>query len=228
MDFEYLKNIPAFEDLSPEDLAIINRVTIERKYERNGTIFMEGEPGEGFHYVKSGKVKIVKLSADGREHIINILGPSEVFAEALLFNTGAYPATAIAIEESCVGIIRNSELETVIINHPRVAMNVIQVMSKKLMFIQKKVKSLAFSDSYAKIAQAVENLARRHGRESCRGIEIDVDITRQDIANLAGTTRETVSRVFSVMKKGKVLGGDERRIIILDINGLRRYYENQM
>lgn len=69
------------------------------------------------------------------------------------------------------------------------------------------------------MTQAVESLTRRHGRESCRGLDLDVDITRQDIANLAGSTRETVSRVFSVIKKGKVLGGDERRIIILDIMG---------
>jgi CRP/FNR family transcriptional regulator len=90
------------------------------------------------------------------------------------------------------------------------------------------VKSLAFSDRHAKMTQAVESLTRRHGRESCRGLDLDVDITRQDIANLAGTTRETVSRVFSVMKKDKVLEGDERRIIVLDLNGLRRYYEYQM
>lgn len=228
MKIEYLRNVPVFENLPPEDLAIINQASIERKYKKNETIFVEGEPGEGFYYVKSGKVKIIKLSMDGREHIINILGPSEVFAEVLLFNKGPYPATAIAVEESCVGIIRNSELEAVIINHPRVAMNIIQVMSKKLLFIQKKVKSLAFSDSYAKIAQTVENLAVSHGKETCHGLEIDSGITRQDIANLAGTTRETVSRVFSVMKKDKVLEGDERRIIVLDLNGLRRYYEYQM
>lgn len=225
MDFKYLRNVPVFEDLPPEDLEIISQVTVERKYKKNGTIFSDGEPGEGFHYVKNGKIKIIKLAADGREHIINILGPSEVFAEVLLFNKDSYPATAIAVEESCIGIIRNSELERIIISHPQVAMNIIQVMSKKLLFIQKKVKSLAFSDSYAKVAQTLELLACRHGRETCRGLEIDVDIKRQDIANLAGTTRETASRVLSVMKKDKVLEGDERQIIIIDINGLRRYYE---
>jgi CRP/FNR family transcriptional regulator len=225
VDFAYLRNVPVFEDLPPEDLAIISQVTLERKYSKNGVIFSDGEPGEGFHYVKTGKVKIVKLAADGREHIINILGPSDVFAEVLLFNKGPYPATAIAVEDSCIGIIRNSELEKVIIKHPHVAMNIIQVMSKKLLFIQQKVKSLAFSDSYAKVAQTVENLAFRYGRESQRGLEFDIDITRQDIANLAGTTRETVSRIFSAMKKEKVLDWDERRIVILDINRLHRYYE---
>ena len=225
MNLQYLKNVPIFEDLPPEDLAIISQVNMERKYKKNEIIFMEGEPGEGIHYVKNGKVKIVHLSADGREHILNILGQSEVFAEVLLFNQVPYPATAIAVEESCVGIIRNNELEKVIIDHPRVAMNIIQIMSNKLLFIQKKVKSLVFSNSYAKIAQVVENLARRYGRKTFHGLEIDTDITRQDIANLAGTTRETVSRVLSVMKKDKVLEGDERRIIILDIHGLQRYYE---
>ena len=225
MDFEYLRNVPVFEGLPQEDLMIISQVTAEYNYKKNETIFSEGEPGAGFYYVKTGKVKIIKLSADGREHIINILGPSEVFAEVLLFNKGPYPATAIALKESCVGIIRNSELEKIIINHPHVAMNIIQVMSKKLLFIQQKVNSLAFSDSYAKVAQTIELLSRRHGKETSRGLEIDADITRLDIANLAGTTRETVSRVLSVIKKEKILEEDERRIIILDVNGLRRYYE---
>lgn len=225
MRFEYLKNIPVFEELSEEDLAIINKVTVEHSYKKNEIIFQEEEPGEGFHYVKQGKVKILKLSQDGREHIINILGPNEVFAEVLLFNKGPYPATAVAAEESCVGIIPNGELEKIIISHPHVAINIIKVMSKKLLFIQQKVKSLAFSDSYAKVAQAVESLAHRYGRKTARGLEIDLDITRQDIANLAGTTRETASRVLSAMKKQKVLEGDERRILILDLEGLGQYSE---
>lgn len=228
MEFDYLRNIPGFEDLAPEDLAMINQVTIERKYKKNGTIFIEGEPGEGFHYIKTGKIKIVKASVDGREHIINILGPGEVFAEVLLFNDEAYPATALALEDSCVGVIRNDKLEAILVDHPRIALHIIKVMSKKIRFIQMKIKSLAFSDSYAKIAQTLEGLARRYGRKTARGLEIDLNMTRQDVANLAGTTRETASRVVSIMKKDKVLDADERRIIILDQDGLRQYYENQM
>ena len=228
MDFGYLRNIPVFEDMSPEDLATINQVTIQRKYKKNGTIFMEGEPGEGFHYIKTGKVKIVKSSSDGREHIINILGPGEVFAEVLLFNNEGYPATAIALEDSCVGIIRNDKLEAILTEHPKIALHIIRVMSKKIRFIQMKVKSLAFSDSYAKVAHTLEGLACRYGIKTERGLEIDVDMTRQDVANLAGTTRETVSRVFSIMKKDKLLDGDERRIVLLDPDGLRQYNKDQM
>jgi len=228
MELAYMRKIPVFEDLPQQDWAMINQVTINREYKKNETVFMEGEPGEGFHYIKSGKIKIVKSSTDGREHIINILGPGDVFAEVLLFNDALYPATAIALEHSSIGIIRNSELETVLLAHPRVALHIIQVMSKKLLFIQTKVKSLAFSDSSAKIAQTVEDLARRYGQKTDRGLEVDIAINRQDIANLTGTTRETVSRVFSIMKKDKVLDGDERRIIVLDLAGLRQYYVDQI
>ncbi|HWR37890.1 MAG TPA: Crp/Fnr family transcriptional regulator [Patescibacteria group bacterium] len=225
---EYLRHIPVFEDLKPEDLDVINQVTAERNVRKNATVFNEGENGEGFHYVKTGKIKIIKLSADGREHIVNILGAGEVFAEVLLFNQGAYPATAVAMEDSCVGVIRNSELEKVILHYPQIALHIIKVMSKKLLYIQTKVKTMAFSDSYAKIAQTLESLAEQYGRKTERGIEVDMDITRQDIANMVGATRETVSRVFSIMKKDKVLDADERKIIVLDMDSLRDYYEQQI
>ena len=228
MDFEYLRNVPLFEELSLDNLAAINQVTIERRYKKNETIFCEGEPGAGFHYVKSGKIKIVKLSTDGREHIINILGPGEVFAEVLLFNKGDYPATAVALEEACVGIIKNSELEHVVVSQPQIALNIIRVLSKKLQYVQVKIKSLAFSDSHAKIAQTVESLARRYGEATDRGLEVVVDMTRQEVANMAGTTRETVSRVFSIMKKDGVLDADERRIVIIDMAGLRQYCEDKI
>ena len=225
---EYLRHIPVFEDLASEDLALINQATTERRFGKNATVFVEGEPGEGFHYIKSGNVKILKQTADGREHILNILGPGEVFAEVLLFNDAPYPATAVAVEDSVVGIIANSRLEQLLVEHPRIAVHLIRVMSKKLLFIQMKVKSFALADSLAKVAQTVENLALRYGKKTSRGVEVAVDVNRQDVANLAGTTRETVSRVFGVMKKDGVLDGDERRIIVLNLDGLKRYYKEQM
>ena len=225
---EYLRHIPVFEDLATDDLALINQATTERRFGKNATVFVEGEPGEGFHYIKSGNVKILKQTADGREHILNILGPGEVFAEVLLFNDAPYPATAVAVEDSVVGIIANSRLEQLLTEHPRIAVHLIRVMSKKLLFIQMKVKSFALADSLAKVAQTVENLALRYGKKTSRGVEVAVDVNRQDVANLAGTTRETVSRVFGVMKKDKVIDGDERRIIVLNLDGLKRYYQEQM
>ncbi|WP_425059673.1 CRP-like cAMP-activated global transcriptional regulator [Sporomusa carbonis] len=225
LEFEYLKHIPIFEELAPNDLAAINNVTVERRYKKNMIIFMEGEPGEGFHYVKSGKVKIVKMAQDGREHIINILGPGEVFAEVLLFNRGPYPATAVVLEDSVIGIIKNADLEKVVAGNARIALHIIRVMNKKLLHAQMKIKTLALSDTFARTAQILIRLSQQYGRPIPGGVQIDVDMTRQDLANLVGTTRETVSRVLSSMKKDKVIDFADQQIIILNPQKLKHYQE---
>ena len=225
LEFEYLKHLPVFEELAPADLAAISQVTLERRYKKNMIIFMEGEPGEGFHYVKSGKVKIVKMSQDGREHIINILGPGEVFAEVLLFNPGPYPAAAVALEDSVIGIIKNNDLENVVAGNARIALHIIRVMSKKLLHAQMKIKTLALSDTFSRTAHVLIRLSQQYGRAVAGGVEIDLDMTRQDLANLIGTTRETVSRVLNAMRKDKVLRFADQKIIIADEKRLDRYRE---
>lgn len=225
-ELSLLRRIPVFEDLKPTDLSLIDNATTERCIARGATVFAEGEPGEGFHFIRSGKVKIIKLAADGREHILNILGPGEVFAEVLLFNDAPYPATAVAVEDSLVGVIRNRDLEALLTEHPRLAVHIIRVMSKKLLYIQSKVKIFALEDSRAKIAQTLGYLLERYGRQTGRGVEVALEINRQDIANMAGTTRETVSRVFRTLKDDGVLEDDERRIIVREPQRLLQYRQN--
>lgn len=225
IEWEYLKHIPVFEELDAEELETIARVTLDRRYKKNMIIFMEGEPGEGFHYVKSGKVKIVKVAQDGREHIINILGPGEVFAEVLLFNKGPYPATAITLEDSAVGIIKNADLEVVVAANPGIALHLIKVLSKKLLHCQMKIKTLALSDTFARTAQILVKLSHQYGVQTERGIQIDVEMTRQDLANLVGTSRETVTRALSSLKKDKVLDFEDQKIIILKMERLMQYRE---
>ena len=157
---------------------------------------------------------------------MNILGPGEVFAEVLLFNDAPYPATVVAVEDSLVGVIRNRELEALLVQQPRLAVHIIRVMSKKLLYIQSKVKTFALADSQAKIAQTLEYLLERYGRQTGRGVEVALEINRQDIANMAGTTRETVSRVFRTLKDDGVLEDDERRIIVREPRRLRSYRPN--
>lgn len=214
-NWNFLKNIPMFEELAEEDLAVIGGLTITRKYRKDMIIFMEAEPGEGFYYVKSGKVKILHTSLDGREHIVKILGSGEVFAEVLLFHKGGYPATAVALEDSDIGIIKNSDLEQAVLNYPTIALHLIKVLSQKLLHAQTKIKALAFSDTYGRTAQNLVNLARQYGKPVENGLEIDIDMTRQELANLVGTSRETVTRALSSLKKSKIIDLIDHKIIIL-------------
>jgi CRP/FNR family transcriptional regulator len=225
-ELSYLRRIPVFEELSSTDLKMIDQITTERRILRNQAVFHEGEPGEGFHFIRSGRVKIIKLSIDGREHILNILGPGDVFAEVLLFNEAPYPASAIAVEDAVVGVIRNRDLEALLASHPQLAVHVIRVMSKKLMYIQAKVKSFALADSQAKVAQTLDYLLGRYGKTSAGCQEISLEINRQDLANMAGTTRETVSRVFRTLKDDGVIEDEERRIVVRDPLRLRTYFDS--
>ena len=218
----FLKNIPLFEELAEADLAIIGSLTITRKYRKAMIIFMEAEPGQGFYYVKSGKVKILHTALDGREHIINILGPGEVFAEVLLFQKSGYPATAITLEDSLIGIIKNSDLEQAVLHHPTIALQLIKVLSQKLLQAQTKIKALAFSDTYVRTAQSLVNLTLKYGKQTEQGLEIDIDMTRQELANLVGTSRETVTRMLSSLKKSGMIDLIEHKIIVLQWDKLEK------
>ncbi|SDF66437.1 Crp/Fnr family transcriptional regulator [Sporolituus thermophilus] len=219
---EHLKKLPIFADLSDRQLAEIHNLTTERLYRKGMVIFMEGEPGEGFHFVKSGKVKIVKMTDDGREHIIHILGPGDLFAEVLLFNNRPYPATAIAAEDARVGIIKNTELERLVLNNNRLALQLIKALSQRLLYAQQKIKNLALNDVTARTAETLLRLGKQHGRRTARGIEVDLGLSRQDLASLVGTTRETVTRTLSALKKDRLIDFDGDILILLQPEKLAR------
>lgn len=221
---DYLKEIPVFAGLPEEQLRQIHSYTVERSYRKGMVVFLEDEPGEGFHYLISGKVKIVKMTDDGREHIIKILRPGDVFAEVLLFNNRPYPASAIAVEESRVGVIRNSDLEKLVLKNNLLALQLIKALSQRLLYAQQKIKNLALHDVLARTAETLLRLGHEHGKVRPDGqLELTIDLSRQDLASLVGTTRETVTRTLSSLKRDKVVDFDGQRLVILNPKKLSSY-----
>jgi len=221
-EIQYLRNIPIFAELTDVQLEQIHTKTAERLYRKGTTIFLEGDPGDGFYYVQTGKVKIVKTSDDGREHIINILGSGDLFAEVLLFNNAAYPATAIAVEDSRVGVIRNAELEKLVMQNNLLALHLIRELSRRLLFAQGKIKDLALSDVKTRTAAVLLKLLQQQGVEHSKGsAALSLDFSRQDLAALVGTTRETVTRTLSALKKDGIIEIDGHQITILDLEDLK-------
>ncbi|ABW19668.1 Crp/Fnr family transcriptional regulator [Alkaliphilus oremlandii] len=218
-----LRKIPVFGELSDEDLEKINSITIEKNLRKGTIIFMEGDKGEAFYFIKSGKIKIYKTTPDGRELIFAILSHGDVFAEVALFNDVAYPAGAEVLEDACIGTIRNEDLEELIRKNAEIALHIIKEFSKKLYNSQQKVKELALGDTYARTAQTILKLAKSNGKETSEGIEIHLDISRQELANLIGTARETVSRALSQFKKEGSIHIDKKKIIIKDLNKLSEW-----
>ncbi len=226
LDSQYLKKIPVFADLPDDALLAIHRHTVEKTYRRGTVIFFEGDPGEGFHYVRSGRVKIVKAVADGREHIIKLLNPGDLFAEVLLFSSQPYPATAVAAEDARVGVIRNADLEQLVLGNNTFALQLIKALSQRLLYAQQKIKNLALGDVSARTAETLLRLGREHGRPADNGaVVIKIGLSRQELANLVGTTRETVTRTLSALKKDKIIDFAGDSITILKPEKLKSYSE---
>ncbi len=218
---QYIKNFTFFSDLQEEDLQKIADISLERNYKKNMLVFLEGEPGEAFYYIKSGKIKVYRSYEDGKEHIIHILGEGDVFGEATLFSGIPYPASSSVYEDATVGIVKNRDMEKLVMENPSLALNLIKVFSKKLVFAQQKIRDLAFNDVFSRTANQILKLAADYGRKSERGTELNIQLSRQELADMVGTTRETVSRAISKFKKEKSITEDKDKIIVLNEGKLK-------
>jgi CRP/FNR family transcriptional regulator len=221
--FEVLRRVPIFSQLKDEDLEKIMSITIEKKYNKGSIIFMEGDKGEAFYFIKSGKIKIYRSSKDGKELILNIYGKNNVFAEVTIFNDVSYPATAEVIEDAVVGMILNSDLEKLIKVNSELGLNLIKVLNKRLYNAQLKLKQIALNDTYSRTAQAIIRLAEEHGKNKSEGVELKLELSRQELANMIGTARETVSRILSQFKKEGAIEISRKRIVIKDIKKLKSW-----
>ncbi len=218
-----IKQIPIFAQLNDEYLDRILSITIEKKYKKGSVIFMEGDKGEASYYIKSGKIKIYKSSRDGKELILNIYGKNDVFAEVTIFNDVNYPATAEVLEDSVVGIIMNNDLEKLIATNSDLGLSLIKVLSKRLYNAQRKLKQIALNDTYSRTAETLIRLSKASQHSDNRDMELKVDLTRQELANMIGTARETVSRVLSQFKKEGLIELSGKKVLIKDISKLEEW-----
>ncbi|GAB6086543.1 Crp/Fnr family transcriptional regulator [Alkaliphilus crotonatoxidans] len=223
--YHILKKISAFSTLKDEDLKKIWAMTIERKLRKGAIIFMEGDPGEAFYFIKYGKVKVYKTTADGRELIFTILSEGDVFAEVTLLNDIPYPASAEVLEDASIGMIKNADLEKLVSSNAEIALRIIKVLNKKLASSQQKVKELALSDTYMRTAQMILQLSMEHGVETKEGIELKLNLSRQELANMIGTARETVSRALGQFKKEGSVEISGKKIIVKDLQKLKNWIQ---
>jgi CRP/FNR family transcriptional regulator len=147
---------------------------------------------------------------------IHIFDEGHVFGEATLFNSIPYPASAMAYEDSVIGMIKNQDLEYLIMQNSDLALKIIKVLTKRLVFTQEKIKDLAFNDVFARTASLLLKLSMEYGNAGCSGKIIDIQLSRQELAEMVGTTRETISRIISKFKKEKSIAEIDDKIVLLD------------
>ncbi len=227
-NIEFLRHVPVFADLDDVDLMQISRIAIFRKYRKGMIIFMEGEPGDELYFVKEGRVKLSKMLADGREQILHFVQKGDVFAEILLFDGGTFPATAEVQEDGEIGMIRNADLEILLQKHPQISFKLLKLLSKRLRTAQQQIRDLALKDTYGRMASTLLKLAQDYSAQDDdaqnQGVTmINFALSQQELANIIGSSRETVARILSDFKKQKLIEVNSQKITIIDLNGLREW-----
>ncbi|NLO88989.1 MAG: Crp/Fnr family transcriptional regulator [Clostridia bacterium] len=219
----YLKKIPIFSHLTEEELKKVDEITKVRKYRKNMIIFIEGEYGNELYFIKKGSVKISKLLEDGSEKILHFLKEGDIFAEVLLLGGGEYPATAEAIEDAEIGIIENELLEELLRKNGEITLKILKVMAERLRRAQYHIRDLALRDAYGRLTSVLLDLGEEYGEKTQRGVKISLKLSQQQLANLVGTSRETVARILGVWRKEGIIKVNNQFIEILDINRLKKW-----
>jgi len=212
---DFLKYVPIFTDLDQATLDKIADLGNFRKYEKEAVILLENETGSALFVIVSGKVKVSRTSDDGREVILTILSDSDFFGEMAILDGQNRSANVTAIEDSELFLIQRSDFLDLLYTHPEVSISLLQELTKRLRGADMKIKSLSLKDAEGKVATVILQLADDLGKIKQGVVEIDKLPFQHDLANMAGTSRETISRTLHTFaKKGLIeLEGTKLRII---------------
>lgn len=216
---EHLKTIPYFQELDPSVLARVQASVFEVRLERGQVLFTEGEAAQAMYLVRSGQVRIFKLSPDGREQVLRIMGPGECFNEVPVFDEGPNPANAQALEPSLLWGIRRADMRRLVEEHPVVAIGFLKVFAKKLRFFTQKVEDLSFRSVTSRVAKLLLEMAEDDGRG---GLRLKRQFTQQEMAAVVGTAREMIGRAFKALEKEGAIKLDRHRVVILSKAALTR------
>lgn len=205
-----IKNSPLFAGTTDPDLDELVSICRGRLHERGEVLFSEGEEALGFYIVGSGKVKIYKLSPEGKERILHIVHPGGTFAEAAIFGIGRYPAYAEPLEKSFLVFFPKREFLTLLHDRSQIAINMIGGLSRFLRQFATQIEELTFKDVPARLARYLLELAGE------RSDEVDLPISKSQLASNLGTVSETLSRTLRKLSDEELIEVRGRTIAILD------------
>jgi len=211
---DFLYYVPIFSDLPEEIIEQIAQVGIRKTFKKESIILMEEDESGSLFIIAKGKVKVTRTSSDGREVILNILSDSDIFGEMSLIDGLTRSATVTALETSELFIIQRNQFLEFLKEHPEISIAVMQELSKRLRSADMQIKSLSLKDAEGKVATVIVQLANDQGRIRQGAVEVEKLPLQQDLANMAGTSRETISRTLHTFaKKGLIeLEGSKLRI----------------
>ncbi len=215
-----LEKMAVFGSLSHEEALSIEAVFVRESRRKRDTIFSEGDPPSWFYMVLEGKVKITKLSQEGKEIILEVIGPNDIFGGVAVVRSFPYPANAIAMEDCVLLKVSREDLLDILKRFPAVTMALFQNLGLRLQNSHESRKEIALEKVLARIASLLVKLGKS-GKNTPEGLLLDTRFTKQEIAEMVGTTVETSIRTISGLKKEGIIGEKNGSILIKDMERLK-------
>ena len=222
---DILQAMPFFAGLSERDWEKVIDLFSERQYQKDDYIFLEGEAPEALYIIRTGKVKVLRHSTDGKDVVLRVGGVGHLLGTVAVFDGGGYPGTAQVIEECTALVIARNDCLTLVNRYPVFALAVISDLGSRLRSSAEQIRSLAVERVEQRIARVLLKLAETAGSDSPEGRVIEMPLTRQDVADMTGTTVETAIRVMSKFRRLELIKTRRGKVVLVELAALQEISE---
>jgi CRP/FNR family transcriptional regulator len=217
-----LRRAPLFDGLDDENARALRRQISEVKLSRGEHLFLEGQDGDRLYVVLDGKIKLTRAAADGRENLLSVLGPGEMFGELSLFDPRPRTSSASAVTDVMLAALGHDALRAWLLEHPEASMHMLRQLARRLRRANDVTADLVFTDVPGRVAKNLLDLADRFGQQESDGLHVHHDLTQEELAQLVGASRETVNKALADFAARGWLQISARSVLILDAERLRR------
>ncbi|PEK99852.1 Crp/Fnr family transcriptional regulator [Bacillus sp. AFS017336] len=219
--FNHLRNVPLFKGLTDDELQSIVDISYTREYIAKSFVFMQGESLDRVFFIHSGKIKIHINDQSGKEQIVSIPQAGEMFPHVGLFLKGTFPAHAEVIKAAKLIVLPIADFELILIKHPELCIKLFKFLSEKIVDLQARLVEQTLHNSYDKITMLLRRLCKSNGIPlNSNQFKITTHFTNRELANMIGTSRETVNRTINQLRKKEVISMDSEGFFIINIDKL--------
>jgi CRP/FNR family transcriptional regulator len=220
--YDVLTEAPLFEALSEEDANALRSGIIEVSLDRGERLFAEGDDGDKLYIILTGKIKLTKAAPDGRENLLSVHGPGEMFGELSLFDPIPRTSSATAVTSARLAAIAHDDLRMWLSTRPEVAMHLLQALAQRLRKINDVKADLVFTDVPGRVAKALLDLSERFGVPTPDGVQVNHDLTQEELAQLVGASRETVNKALADFTARGWIQLAAKSVLVTDTDRLRK------
>jgi CRP/FNR family cyclic AMP-dependent transcriptional regulator len=217
-----LSEAPLFDQLSEEDARALRAMVLVVKLDRGERLFAEGTEGDKLYIIITGKIKLTKAAPDGRENLLSVHGPGEMFGELSLFDPVPRTASATAVTDAELAGLAHDDVRAWLSTRPEVAMHLLQALAQRLRRINEVKADLVFTDVPGRVAKALLDLAERFGVPNSEGIQVNHDLTQEELAQLVGASRETVNKALADFAARGWVQLAAKSVLVVDTDRLRK------